>query len=84
MESLVDKERPGEEILHIFYDGVKMMVRRQESWESEDFDFLKSEKFYEIWWHFLMTIYSKKTFLGYWKNNAWMTFILKPQFYQDL
>ena len=55
MESLVDKERPGEEILHIFYDGVKMMVRRQESWESEDFDFLKSENFFET----LMTIFPK-------------------------
>ena len=31
MESLVDKERPGEEILLVFHDGVKMTVRRQES-----------------------------------------------------
>jgi len=31
MESLIDKENPGEEILLVFYDGIKMTVRRQES-----------------------------------------------------
>ena len=34
MESLIDEEHPGEEILLLFYDGIKMTVRRQESWEN--------------------------------------------------
>ena len=51
MESLIDKENPGEEILLVFYDGIKMTVRRQESWENNFWIILKSEKFFKTkWW----------------------------------
>ena len=51
MESLIDKENPGEEILLVFYDGIKMTVRRQESWENNFGIIMKSEKFFNTkWW----------------------------------